>query len=139
MTTARTILFRGKKHGKSGRSAWVYGDLCCRAVKGLVAIGLFADRDKLHPCIIPVRPETVGQYTGFTDRNEHRIFEHDILRIEYSTGTEDIKVDRIVVWKDGWVISNPATDNTDNLDAHFCRMARIVGNIHDNPTEGTNL
>ena len=76
-----------------------------------------------------VIPETVGQYTGFTDKNGKRIFEGDIIR-----KTNEGRHPKIFT-------ANIHTDFRVNEEVyygpceHFTESCEyeIIGNIHDNP------
>ena len=74
----REILFRGKD---SETGEWVFGWLMI-GLSGRVYIVYAVDDVAIwkitpRPMFVEVDPATVGQYTGFTDKNETKIFEGD--------------------------------------------------------------
>ena len=88
-----------------------------------------------------VDPETVGQYTGLTDKNGVRIFEGDILKSTikiidcddegFSISHYDKEDIGIVEWrKDGFMIAHKS--GTWARSFYGCENY-VIGNIHDNP------
>ena len=82
-------------------------------------------------------PETVGQYTGLTDKNGKKIFEGDIVKTKYGRLC-------VVEWLStqcfcGFDLTvydfdfNSNTKAPGGWDLYFPENLEIVGNIHDNP------
>lgn len=116
----REILFRGKQKSNGD---WVHGDLSYHR-DGRAFIRCW-DRVELDPAYNAreVNPETVGQFTGLTDKNGKKIFEGDILK-----SATIFKVDFI----DGAFALRFDGDALEYVHEHFLDEMEVIGNIHDN-------
>ena len=116
----REILFRGKYY-KTDK--WVEGGFFEWLKQPYIVANITDTYAKTNYEVIP---ETVGQFTGLTDKNGKKIFEGDILNCL----TSDFD------GSDKYVYNYKITDITDFekmgfLD--FCNELEVIGNIHDNP------
>ena len=122
----REILFRGKD---TIYRKWIYGDLLTCA--SCTQIWQDSDSGKFPASVIP---ETVGQYTGLTDKGGKRIFEGDIIEAHFDELFPHLATTLIVVWSDyGW-FGRDMEGNVDSLEQKWVSdFFEIIGNIHDNP------
>lgn len=126
----REILFRGKREDCK---RWIYGHY--RKSESFDRSFIRVSQVFEHLVI----PETVGQYTGLTDKNGTKIFEGDILLID---GKFIGVVTYNAVIASFIVEINDTTDkcyhwsplNAGDIDRHaMLKYTEIIGNIHDNP------
>lgn len=125
----REILFRGKKKPWGG---WCEGFL----VKTGDHFRISTQNDLIS---FGVDPETVGQFTGKTDKNRKRVFEGDILQLftVWADGMVEKSVRCIVQWCGNDQCYILATKEGYHID-DFGNLGRpeyyeVIGNIHDNP------
>lgn len=153
----REILFRAKK---IYNGEWVEGGILqtenwasifvCKDYQGSLNEAPYGDVEEYD-----VVPETVGQYTGLTDKNGTKIFEGDILKChdnpkdlvkavfgEFGVVDTDTEcpVDTVI----GWHYEVIPTDELSTVEPfslsmpltksyiEYCHM-EVIGNIHDNP------
>ena len=124
----REILFRGKTEYGEWVEGYLIHDEFCNV--GVPYIG-YLNWDGHN--VDEVIPETVGQYTGLTDKNGKKIFEGDII-------TDcDGNVFFVKYFGDG---GYPAFDVSPEIETVECNglsflnaldCLEVIGNIHDNP------
>ena len=83
---------------------------------------------------IIVIPNTVGQYTGLTDKNGKKIFEGDILQFDYEGKGRGVNGKGTVIFENAkfgvkWGWHNEFVC----LDGFANTTLEVIGNIHDNP------
>lgn len=121
---SREILFRGKR---KDNGEWAEGLLWKKKYNhNKLFISCFPDKDDNEEVFV-ICPETVGQYTGLTDKNGKRIFEGDIFNIEYPETT----VKNAVIEYVG--ASFYGSTDFDYWELDDYREIEVIGNIHDNP------
>ena len=143
----REILFRGKRIDDG---EWVYGSYAFEPRRKGAFGQTISELDHESHYIVSkknyefweVIPETVGEYTGLTDKNGKRIFEGDIVKLYDTWGVWRATVEfgnpnGNYSW--GWQLSplGKADINTDILcwvemeeAGAYCE---VIGTIYDNP------
>ena len=116
----REILFRGKRIDDG---EWMCGNL---TVWSDGSTSIDKEPTEASP-LYAVIPETVGQYTGLTDKNGKKIFEGDIVNIEYPTTTV---INAVITYVGASFYGDNDFDLWE-LDGYV--SLEIIGNIHDNP------
>lgn len=124
----REILFRGKA---TGDGQWAYGDLR----RDEYGTYIYDNRQGTQ-----VDPETVGEFTGLTDKNGTKVFEGDIVEFDVQSG----KTRDVVVWSDGeyngvagFRLKSRALYSITSYNRQYFE---VVGNVCDNADllEGKN-
>lgn len=77
-----------------------------------------------YPDFWEVDPETVGQFTGLTDKNGKKIFEGDIFIFP------EIRKHKYVV---EWDANYACFDCFNDVSGFDASSIEVIGNIHDNP------
>ena len=139
----REILFRGKR---TDNGEWIGGFYSAEEYNPYIGKIEYIPRIQIiGKCVsLGVIPETVGQFTGLTDKNGVRIFEGDIVRL--TDEHNEIEWTAVVVFGNpngeynwGWQLKaiGEFDGNKDILlwvdmeeSGAYCE---IIGNIHDNP------
>lgn len=121
----REILFRGKDN----KGAWHRGFYCVFEQKEehRIYIGYGETNESgRSPNYWKVNPNTIGQYTGLTDKNDRKIFEGDIVLLCDDEEPYQVAFDECCfqVFDSGVCY---------NMDCFRSEDIEIIGNIYDNP------
>lgn len=142
----REILFRGKRvdNGKWITGYYFHYETCHEHF-------IITDMSYDMPVMEQVIPETVGEYTGLTDKNGKKIFEGDIVKAElrpcvyqdsyaigylhFEDGTFKIKVTCSKNAKEYKVYCGEEVKSfaIENNFINRGYVLNIIGNIYDNP------
>ena len=129
---SREILFRGKR---VDNGEWIYGGYAKCNNREYIFLDIdLVGREWVFKNI-EVIPETVGQFTGLTDKNRKKIFEGDI--VEFTDKYTRKKGRAEIVFEDfKWKYSGCYYGG--NPIVWLCIYDKsiefeIIGNIHDNP------
>ena len=118
----REIIFRGKR---ADNGEWVYGSLITERnmFDGNLMTMHIQDIEEPYDDNL-IDDETVGQYTGLTDKNGVKVFEEDIVRIfdgEYFSG--------VVKYS-----NEQGSFTVDDTSLHYwVSDIEVIGNAHDTP------
>ena len=118
----REILFRGKR---VDTGEWVEGSL----IGNDVIVGKIVEFEEDYFCTefwYKVDPETVGQFTGMTDKKGKKLFEGDV----YSMGEKNILY--VVIFDKSQFIGKQVGNRSLAGLEYWKSDIEIIGNIHDN-------
>ena len=137
----REILFHGKR---ADNGEWVEGDvLQTRYHSGHIEYQIMPQTPVSSA--YPVIPETVGQYTGLTDRNGKKIFEGDIVKTHYANAQKSDFIEQVVFYNGKfcayfsnqlckqWANLYDGTEHLPQDKSFYMDSVEVIGNIHDNP------
>lgn len=132
----REILFRGKSKGKP---EWVYGSLYKEGPQAFILVGgrFYPEPSNGQSALgimdwYEVFHDSIGQFTGLTDKNGNKIFEGDILKITWSNESfkDGVMKTSVIFWQGNFCHSG----SMGPLWPHIIKdKYEVIGNIHDNP------
>ena len=124
----REILFRGKR---TDNGEWIEGFYSAEEYDPYIGKIEYIPRIQIiGKCVsLGVIPETVGQYTGLTDKNDVRIFEGDIVSLVKHNGL----IYKVVYEPCRFELVNSKDINCFVLDIYKSEDIEVIGNIHDKP------
>ena len=129
----REILFRGKR--KNGNHEWIYGNLNYYPSIGRWFIRLASGLNSCDTLEDEVAAETIGQYTGLTDKNGNKIFEGDVVEIHIA----DLLRSGVVIYAESaarvGIIDDKGKNNFSFMQQPLINQygIKVIGNVHDNP------
>ena len=139
----REILFRGKR---TDNGEWIEGFYSAEEYNPYIGKIEYIPRIQIiGKCVsLGVIPETVGQYTGLTDKNGKRIFEGDIVKC--TDTINDFEFNAVVEFGNpngeyNWGYQLKFISGEESNFDILCWVdmketgayIEIIGNIHDNP------
>lgn len=120
----REILFKAKR---VENGEWLYGVPLVEGYSKTTYIASYEYSSLAFVQQIEVIPETLCQFTGLCDKNGNRIWENDIVNIEYPETT----VKKCVIEYVG--ASFVGSTHADNWELDGYYDIEVIGNIFDNP------
>lgn len=131
MREIREVIFRGKwtDNGEWIEGAYSPFHLNFGEREEKPHIIIISDDEDIDGLWCEVIPETVGQYTGLTDKNGVRIFEGDIVSLVKHDGL----IYKVVYVPCRYELVNSKGVNCFVLDIYKSENIEVIGNIHDNP------
>ena len=138
----RDYEFRGVK---LDNGEWIQGSLLTEGNSRKIVV----PKEGMVGCMVtmyPVKPKTVGQYTGLKDKEDIKAFEDDIVKCHFAN-TEKSEHIGIVVYRDGKYQAQiktgvtgafyiPLADGVPRLrqdKSVYMEWFEVIGNIYDNP------
>ena len=132
----REILFRGKR---TDNGEFVEGDL----IHGVSAKGgrmyilpIVSNLAYLKGCNplggYNVVPDSVGQFTGITDKNGTKVFEADVVKHKFRRVWSEQEHTSIVVWNDNFMCYY-LFDGASYIRMREDVIYEVIGNAYDNP------
>lgn len=144
----REILFRGQTrrngekvwmNGEKVPGRWVYGGVLQGVgAHSIIYGGENADDPSEGLDKWPVYTDTLGQYTGLTDKNGKKIFEGDIVEGHcHSAWRHDLQRCEVAYGRDGFEARHYVNCGDEwryyTYRVLFSKDVVVIGNIHENP------
>ena len=126
----RKIKFRGQT---VDTKELIYGDLIQteKDFKNVVEILDWSKVGYKPEKSLVVNPETVGEFTGLTDKNGVEIYENDIIKVDIFTKPYSVSFGKSEKW--GACFCVQSFNSITFLTKNWADTCEVIGNIHDNP------